>query len=302
MTAKPDDPTLKAMVETEPTSWPVFIGQSRAPTEVIDADIATVTGAADKVLRVAAKTPYLLHLEFGSGHDAATLPRKLHVRNGLLEDRHELPVRSAVVVLRPEADSPQLTGVYRQRLAGDEKPYLVFRYTVLRVWQLPVQPLLRGSLAQLPLAVISDVTAPQLPGIIQQMEQRLRGRRERKQVPAIWAAAYILAGLRFSPELAADLFQGVVSMKESSTYQAILAEGRREGREEGNVEEAKKVLRFQGEGAFGTPDEETAALLEQLNDLARLEELLHRVRTAQSWQELLGLPAPKPASKRRRSQ
>src|SRR6266436_8502148 len=98
VTAKPYDPTLKAMVETEPASWPAFLGRPTGPTEVIDADIATVSGAADKVLRVHADPPYLLHLEFVAGHDSAVLPRKLHVRNGLLEDRHDLRVRSAAVL------------------------------------------------------------------------------------------------------------------------------------------------------------------------------------------------------------
>jgi hypothetical protein len=55
---------------------------------VIDADIATVSGAADKVLRVEARPPYLLHLEFVSGQDSAALPSTLHVRNALLGDRH----------------------------------------------------------------------------------------------------------------------------------------------------------------------------------------------------------------------
>ena len=108
MTTKPYDPTLKALVEIEPEAWPALLGRPTGPTAVIDADIATVSGAADKVLRVSAEPPYLLHLEFVSGHDAPALPRKLHVRNALLEDRHDLPVRSGVVLLRPEADSPQL--------------------------------------------------------------------------------------------------------------------------------------------------------------------------------------------------
>ena len=72
MTAKPYDTTLKALVETEPESWPAFLGRPTGPTAVIDSDIATVSGAADKVLRVAATIPYLLHLEFVSGHDGAT--------------------------------------------------------------------------------------------------------------------------------------------------------------------------------------------------------------------------------------
>ena len=135
MTTKPYDSTLKALVETEPESWPALLGRPTGPTEVIDADIATVSGAADKVLRVSANPPYLLHLEFVSGHDAAALPRKLHVRNGLLEDRHELRVRSGVVLLRPEADSSQLTGVYERGFPGEEV-YLTFRYQVVRIWQL----------------------------------------------------------------------------------------------------------------------------------------------------------------------
>ena len=118
---------------------------------MIDADIATVSGAADKVLRVAAEPPYLLHLEFVSGHDAAALPPKLMVRNGLLSDRHELRVRTGVVVLHPGDDSPQLSGVYERGFPG-EAPYLTFRYLVVRVWQLPPGPLLTGGLALLPLA------------------------------------------------------------------------------------------------------------------------------------------------------
>jgi predicted transposase YdaD len=304
VTTKPYDPTLKALVETEPEAWPVFLGRPKARTEVIDADIATVSGAADKVLRVSAKLPYLLHLEFVAGHDAATLPRKLHVRNGLLDDRHDLQVRTAVVLLRPEADSPQLTGVYQRGFPGEEA-YLTFRYQVVRVWQLELEPLLTGGLALLPLAPISAVTEAQLPGIIQRMEQRLSGRRERKQASAVWTAAYLLAGLRYSPELAEQLFRGMVSMKESSTYQAILAEGEARGAAKaearGAVAEARKVLRLQGDKLFGPPDGATAAVIEQLSDLARLEELLGRVPTAGNWQELLGEPAPKPRSRRRRS-
>ncbi|MHB1425364.1 MAG: hypothetical protein ACYC3I_19510 [Gemmataceae bacterium] len=60
MIAKPYDPTLKTLVEIEPESWPVLLGYRKAPTEVIDADIATVSGAADKVLRVAGAPAYLL--------------------------------------------------------------------------------------------------------------------------------------------------------------------------------------------------------------------------------------------------
>jgi predicted transposase YdaD len=291
MTTKPYDPTLKALVEAEPEAWPTLLGRPSGPTEVIDADIATVSGAADKVLRVSAEPPYLLHLEFVSGHDAPALPRKLLVRSALLEDRHDLPVRSGVVLLHPQADSPQITGQYQRRFP-DEDAYISFRYQVLRVWQLPPEPLLSGSLALLPFAPISAVTEAELPEIIKRMEQRLNQRRARRQSALLWASSFILLGLRYTPALAAQLFRGVMSMKESSTYQLILEEGRMEGRSEGALAEAKKVLHLLGEEAFGPPDARIAALIERLNDLARLEDLLKRMRSAGSWQELFARSAP----------
>ncbi len=132
------------------------------------------------------------------------------------------------------------------------------------------------------------------------MEQRLRQRRARKQAPLVWASAYVLLGLRYSPALAAQLFRGVVSMKESTTYQAILEEGRTEGQIQGAIAEARKVLRLQGEDAFGPPDARITALIERLNDLAQLEDLLKRIRSAGSWQELFGQPATGPRRRRRR--
>jgi predicted transposase YdaD len=299
MTVKPFDPTLKALVETEPKWWPVLLGRPTGPTEVIDADIATVSGAADKVLRVQADPPYLLHLEFVAGHDAAELPPKLHVRSGLLGERHALRVRSAVVLLHPGANSPQLTGRYQESFP-DEEPYLIFRYQVLRVWEQNPKRLLKGGLPLLALAPISAVTEAELPGIIQEMERRLSSRRGRKQAPLVWAAAYVLLGLRYSPALAAQLFRGVLSMRESSTYQAILEEGREEGREEGELREARKLLRMIGDRRFGPPDARTAAAIERIEDLPQLEELCQRLGAAGSWQEVLGQRAPGPRNKRRR--
>ncbi len=161
----------------------------------------------------------------------------------------------------------------------------------MRVWQLPPEPLLKGGLALLPLAPISAVTEAELPGIIKRMEQRLSSRRGRKQASLVWGAAYILLGLRYSPALSAQLFRGVMSMKESSTYQAILEEGRQEGlaegRSEGAVAEAKKLLRSLGSRRFGDPDSQTVAAIERIGELALLEDLCNRLDSTRSWQELL---------------
>ena len=73
---------------------------------------------------------------------------------------------------------------------------------------------------------------------------------------------YTRLGMRDTPTLAEQLLRGDVFMKESSTYQAILEEGRTEGMNRGAVAEAKKVLRLQGDAAFGPPDARTASALD----------------------------------------
>src|SRR5262245_61477244 len=116
--AKPADVTLKDLLEQSPGDWVVLTGHAESDATVIDSDIATVSGATDKVVLVRGSPDWLLDLNFVSGHDAARLPKRLHKYNTLLDDRHEMPVRSVAVILRPEADSPQLTGTWERRFAG----------------------------------------------------------------------------------------------------------------------------------------------------------------------------------------
>jgi predicted transposase YdaD len=301
---KPFDPTLKDLVETNPADWVALANLPRATTHVIDADIATVSGAGDKVLRVETDPPYLLHLEFLAGHDAADQPRLLHKRNLLLEDRHDLDVQTVAVVLRPEADSPHLNEFRSRTFRGATKPYMTFTYHVCRAWQLPVEKLLRGGPGTLPLAPISAVAERDLPDIIKEMDARLQRRRLRSLAPKLWAATYILMGMRYAPELIDVLFRRITSMKESSTYQAILREGMNEGRAqgmaEGAVAELKKVILLQGTNRFGDPGTQSRAELEKIDDLERLEQMSLYLLQAAGWNELLERSAPRRRNGHRR--
>ncbi len=66
-------------------------------------------------------------------------------------------------------------------------------------------------------------------------------------------------------------------MQESTTYQAILNEGRNEGLIEGRVTEAQRLLLILGEARFGEPDGATRGLIEATDDLERLERLTRRI-------------------------
>src|SRR5262249_26532488 len=105
----------------------------------------------------------------------------------------------------------------------------------------------------------------------------------------LWAATYILMGIRYSRQVAEVLLRGVVSMKESVTYQAILEEGEAKGEVKGAITEARKFLLLLGNDRFGPPDRATRDALEGIHDLQRLEEVGVRVPTGRCWEEAAAL-------------
>jgi hypothetical protein len=168
----PVDDTLKHLTELSPEDWVVQGGWPAAPARVIDADIATITGATDKVIHVAGAPDWLLAVDFHAGHDAVQLPPRMLLYNAALAHRHGLLVRSLAVLLHRGADSPQLTGVYERGFPG-EPADVMLRYRVVRVWQVPAERWLSGGLGVLPLAPLGAVSEAGLPAVIVQMKARM---------------------------------------------------------------------------------------------------------------------------------
>jgi predicted transposase YdaD len=279
----PYDPTLKTLAELAPADWLLLARRRRRRVTIEDSDIGTlVSGATDKLFRVHDDPPYLLHLDFQAGHDSAALPLRLRLYNSVFEHRHQLPVLSVPVLLHQGADSPRLTGQLVSGRPGEE-PFSTLRYEVVRVWQIPPEQLLRGGLGTLALAPISAVSAGELPGVIRRMRERLVQPRARRAAPEVWAATYVLLGVRYSDEFAAALFQEVLGMEESTTYQAIIRKG--------EAREARRMLLIVGEEQFGPPDEAIVSAVQAITDVERLENLARQVRHAESWQQLLSPPA-----------
>jgi predicted transposase YdaD len=278
------DATLKALLEAGPADWPRLLGVPAGRVELIDTDTSTVSGATDKVLRIFGPPDSILHIEFQTGPDGDK-PRKLNVYNAILEDRTELPVRTVFVLLRPEAFLRAYSGRYEQSLPGEATPYRRFEYGVLKIWELPPKQLLSG-IGTLPLAPIADVTEAELPTLLREMEKRMDRRVPPSLRSQIWTSAFVLMGLRYQEELAKALFERVLAMKESVTYQAIVEEGR--------IDEARKLLLQLGTDRFQmSPTRKAKTALSNISDLRELERMARRVLTADSWEELLGLPEPK---------
>jgi predicted transposase YdaD len=96
-------------------------------------------------------------------------------------------------------------------------------------------------------------------------------------------------GLRFSDDVTDSLLEGVQTMQESTTYQKILREGRKEGLLEGRISEAQRMLLRLGRKKFHDPDAATVAALEAISDLERLETMGERILDSEirDWTELL---------------
>jgi predicted transposase YdaD len=291
--AKRFDVTLKTLVHAHTADWLAFAGLPvGSAARVIDADLSTISSAADKVIRVEADEPYIAHLEFQSGQDS-DLDRRMLLYNVLLRTKYELPVRSVALLLRPQADSRQITG--RVHDADDATTHLDFRYRLIRLWQQPVESLLGGGPGVLPLAPISNVAQDGLPQVISRIEERLAKLPDPAEVNEIWTATLVLLGLRYSRAVGQMLLSGVRNMKESTTYQAILAEGEAEGKikgeAEGRIKEARALLLRVGTRRFGYPPTDVALAIESIADLARLEALHEQIAEASSWEALLGRAA-----------
>lgn len=287
--AQPFDITLKHLFESRPADCLRLVGlPTSAPVDVIDADFATVSAAADKVFRIKDRPRWLMHFELQSTYDAALSERILRY-NVLLKGRHNLPVCSVVILLRPKADGPEMTGVVRHTRGGER--YLEFAYQVLRIWQKPVAEVLEGGIGMLPLAPLAEVAQPELPAVIQRMKERLSAETAPSEEAVLWTATFLLMGLRFDQALATELLKGVRTMKESVTYQAIINEGA--------AEEAQRILLRLGTKAFGAPDAATKAVLAGISDPERLETLILRVGEVKGWDELLAKPKSRRGSGKR---
>jgi hypothetical protein len=255
---------------------------------VIDSNLSTVTAEADKVLWIDDPEPWIEHIEFQASRDVR-LEDRAHLYSTLLGYHHQVPIRTALVLLRPEADGPELTG-QRERRLPEGDVYDWFRYDVVRVWQQRVDVLLACGLTVLPLAPVSDVDVGRVPGVLMAISDRLAREASAEQAATLWNATRILMGLRYPENQVDAIVEGVSAMlfgihgiEESSVYQGIL----RKGRAMGAVEEAKKTLLRQGRKKFGPPGEKVESEIAALGDLERLHDLIDRILDVSSWDELL---------------
>ncbi len=138
----------------------------------------------------------------------------------------------------------------------------------------------------LPLAPLSARELDQIPIIVERLKERVDPAAVTAEISELWTSAAIMAGLRFPWELIKHCFGGITAMRESSTIQAFIEEGRQKGREEGSAGEARKIILLQGPMRFGAADDEVKIRLDEIQDLGQLEDMIKRILIASSWDDL----------------
>jgi hypothetical protein len=290
---KPYDATTKFLFDLDLAAWLAVSGlRVNGPVSVVDTDLATIQATVDRVAPVAGEPPWLAHVELQASAEATLLSR-LQQYNSMLHHRYSEPVRTVLFLLRRAADSPTVTGRYRV-VDGEGELVSDLHYRVVRVWELPLERLLAGPLAWLPLAPLSEMGPTPLTEVVVEIDRRLNREAGPAEAAELWTAVYLLAGLRYTDAECGPLLQRVRTMRESATYQAILAEGRAEGEARGvargRVEEARRLVQLLGNRRFGDQDETAARELARLNELERIERMTARLLEATSWEDLLGTP------------
>jgi hypothetical protein len=285
--AKPFDATLKDLGDESPEAFvSEFDGPPQLPVAPLNVDLSTVTTAADLVFGLGDPLKEIIHIDCQASAKA-DLPADLHAYNSLLHRRCKVPVHTIVLLLRPEARHRELTGTLKYA-ARPRRGGTTFKYEVIPLWKRPVEHFLNGPLGIAPLAVLSRLPAniPReqgLAGVIQRLCERLQQEAPPEKFGKLLTSAFVLTGLRVPlQQQAKALFRGVQGMEESSTYLAILDEGR--------LDHARNVVLRLGQKKFGPAGDDVVTAVKGIDDLDRLDRLIEGYTKASSWHELLQMP------------
>jgi hypothetical protein len=163
-------------------------------------------------------------------------------------------------------------------------PYLTFRYTVIRLWQEPLAPLLAAGPGIAPLALLTNEAAADLPAAFGRFQQRMKADNLPVSLErSLIGSTFVLCGLRYPPAQVEAIYRNLsMTLEDSTTYQLILNRGEARG--------AQALLLSAGARRFGAPDATTEATIRAIADRDRLDRFALRLSVATDWSDLLSTP------------
>ena len=271
------DQAFKILVNTNPADWAALAGLTAViHAHSMETELPARNRYLDSLILVSDEQGEIaVHLEFQAGKSGNRIPIRLLDYSIGVTEKHHLAVHSCVVLLRKSADSPGLTGSYKQQSRG-VLPYLTFRYSILRLWQVPVSTFLVSGSSVAVAAGLADHGTLSLESVASEITACINAISDIEMRAMLFTIAYNLAGLRFNDSQADIMFGREISVLEkySTTVQATLRRGE------------VRLLLTSAEQIFGAPSQEIVDKIKQAKS-KKLVEWAIRLRTAQSWSELI---------------
>ena len=289
----PYDVSVSYLIELDPIGWLDWLGlPADGPVESIETDVGTVLAEVDKILLVNGPKPWVGHIEIQANRDPRLSSRLLQYC-GLVHYKRPERIETIGVLLRPEADGPELMGKYAPQ--GDSGPTsATIEYHVVRLWERPADELLNGGIGVSPLAPIALIDPAQVTSVMMQVNERFRREADESTASELRNVLTMLLNLRYDEDEVQAMLLDLIDLNElrdTPVYRAIVRigrdEAREEGREEGRLLQTRRLLVDLGSDKLGPPDEATATALAEIDDVTTLERLLHRLLTVSTWQALL---------------
>ena len=271
------DATFKVLVDHSPGDWARFLfDESVESAFTVDSSLHETSEVVDRLIRVShADIEFIVHVEFHAGHSGNMIPNRLLNYNGAVTRRYSLTTMSCVVILRREADSPEIGDLVVRSVPrfGDVHR---FRYRPIRIWREPLRTFLIPGSSLAVAGVLSNFGSLSLEEVGVEIKRSIDAMGDINDREMLLEHAISLAGLRFNDEQAESMFGRKISVLEkySVTLQGVIRRA-----------EARLLLASAGQ-IFGTPPQQ---VVDKVNE-ATSERLLHwntRLRTAQSWTELI---------------
>jgi predicted transposase YdaD len=302
--SQPRDVASKGLADHDPEAFVRMIlrhlgREVQGEIVTIDSDLKTANLTADRIFRIDELIPWLLVVESLGYRDPQILPR-MDCYNAYAGYKYQLPAWTVLVLLTPKAELGDLiTGYFERTLPWQAQhllPYRVFRFQVIRLWQIPWEEWLKGPTSMLPFALLGQYPDEKVGEVVSRIAKRIHEDVSAADEIKLRTLALLLIGVRFPPEVIAKMFPDLSQLRESSTYKMIRDEGRVEGLEVGRTEQAFKMLLKAGGRRFGEASSEVRTDLAQIHDATILELLFERHWDVESWDALLRLIPQKTGS------
>lgn len=227
----PYDTATKLIAQVGPQDLLNLVGIDGRFLRVINTEFDATSLTADMVHLVQASDGQVAVIYVAYSSADSTTDQRLLAEIALARYRLNKRVRLVVLLLSPAA-LPYLSGEIRELTPHG---VLHFKYERVEVYKLSVEQILAAGQMVAPLAILTEeamadpfATLQRVRPVIASQPPELR--------KELWGCLGLLAGLSLERDIIKQLIERTPEMRESTTVQLFIEEGRKEGRKAGRKE------------------------------------------------------------------